>query len=288
MSQHDNGRRAAGHPGEPWQQGHQGRPDYATGQQDQSANWRQGGQQGGQHSQYDEGRQQHGDNWRDQGAAPRSTQRRGPDEHPAYSGGQGSFGGQASDNDYGNRGITESGNYGNYDQGGQRSQRFGQYRQGYDARSDSTGGHGNFGPDGNNGGRDWNQGYPGNQGYGQSAVDRNQGYGRQRDWQQHAPSNQGGYGDDGYQGNWQRGQGGGQSYHDPDYHQWRSEQVSQLDRDYDEWRQHRYQRFSDEFNDWRSNRNRGAQQGQGGGNAQPSASAEGGKSSETGSAKSHK
>lgn len=41
---------------------------------------------------------------------------------------------------------------------------------------------------------------------------------------------------------------------DPDYHQWRREQIQNLDSDYDEWRQQRYSKFADEFNSWRSNR----------------------------------
>jgi hypothetical protein len=257
MAQHDNGRRAAGHQGEPWQQGHQGRPDDASRQQDQFSG-RSGGQQGGyreegfggQHAQYGQGGQQHGDNWRDQGGSRGGgSYRPGQEDRGGYAGGQGSVVGQAADNDYGNRGITESGHYGNYGQsheaprgGGhdQGSQRFGQYRHGYDARSDAGGQGG-----------DWDRG---GQGYNPSSADRG---GRERQLQ--SPSDQDGYGANGYQGNWQRGQGGGQSYHDPDYHQWRSEQLRQLDRDYDEWRQHRYQRFASEFNDWRGSRNRGEQ-----------------------------
>jgi hypothetical protein len=41
---------------------------------------------------------------------------------------------------------------------------------------------------------------------------------------------------------------------DPDYHQWRSEQMRNLDDDYREWRQDRYKKFSDEFTQWRKNR----------------------------------
>ena len=41
---------------------------------------------------------------------------------------------------------------------------------------------------------------------------------------------------------------------DPDYHQWRSEQIRQLDDDYDQWRRERYQKFSEDFNNWRSTR----------------------------------
>ena len=220
MAQHDDGRRYDGQ-----QRGHR---DHGGGQQDQ----------------YGQPSQQQGDNWRD-----RPGYGRGPE---AGRGGQGSFGGQASDNDFGNRGITESGNFGNYgqrggqDQGGQRD---GGYRHGYDARSDSTGGYGN----GNGSFRPDNQGSRGGRGpsatWGQSLADNYQG---SRGWQE-SPDNHDRYGDNGYQGNFQQGQRG-QAYHDPDYHQWRSEQLSRLDRDYDEWRQHRYQRFSEDFDNWRSNR----------------------------------
>ena len=324
MAQHDNGRRPTGTPTGAWQQGQREHQDYSNAQQDQSSTGRygsqygqQGGQQGshheqqgsgGQHSQYGDNRAQQGDNWRERqgpsagGWRPAMEER---DRNWNDRGGQGSFGGQASDNDYGNRGITESGNFGNdgrgrddsystmsgrprygqggdYDQGGQSGQRFGSYRHGYDARSDSTGGYGsgNFGPDHDIGGN-WNaqrawrdeQRYRGGQGdgrqgygqgqqgygssYGQSSDDNYQG---SRAWQG-SPNNQDRYGDNGYQGNFQQGQRG-QAYHDPDYHQWRSEQLSRLDRDYDDWRQHRYQRFADEFDAWRNNRS-GQQPGTG-------------------------
>ena len=42
--------------------------------------------------------------------------------------------------------------------------------------------------------------------------------------------------------------------HDPDYHQWRSEQMRNLDNDYSEWRKERYKKFSEDFDQWRSSR----------------------------------
>ncbi len=42
-----------------------------------------------------------------------------------------------------------------------------------------------------------------------------------------------------------------QPHHDPDYHQWRAEQLQNFDSDYQNWRQERYRKFSEEFNDWR-------------------------------------
>jgi hypothetical protein len=52
----------------------------------------------------------------------------------------------------------------------------------------------------------------------------------------------------------------GEAHHDPDYHQWRAEQLRSFDDDYRQWRQERYRRFSDEFNEWRQGRTRGSQQ----------------------------
>ena len=45
---------------------------------------------------------------------------------------------------------------------------------------------------------------------------------------------------------------------DPDYHQWRNQQIEALDNDYDEWRKERYQKFSTEFDTWRSSRSTNA------------------------------
>lgn len=53
-----------------------------------------------------------------------------------------------------------------------------------------------------------------------------------------------------------------QQRRDPDYHQWREEQLRMLDDDYESWRKERYQKFSEEFNTWRANRTgSGATQG---------------------------
>ena len=67
-------------------------------------------------------------------------------------------------------------------------------------------------------------------------------------------------GDNGPQ-NWQdwqdrQGRSHDQNRHEfePDYHQWRAEQVRALDDDYRNWRQDRYKKFSEEFSDWRKNR----------------------------------
>lgn len=47
---------------------------------------------------------------------------------------------------------------------------------------------------------------------------------------------------------------GRQQHYDPDYEQWRHEQMRTLDNDYHGWRQERYQKFSEDFNKWRSER----------------------------------
>lgn len=64
------------------------------------------------------------------------------------------------------------------------------------------------------------------------------------------------YGRQGYgQSGWQQDHEGGQQHRfDPDYQQWREEQIRNLDDDYRTYRQERYRKFSDEFDSWRRNR----------------------------------
>lgn len=47
---------------------------------------------------------------------------------------------------------------------------------------------------------------------------------------------------------------GEQDAFDPDYHQWRREQLDTLDKDYREFRQERFKKFSDDFASWRASR----------------------------------
>ncbi len=49
---------------------------------------------------------------------------------------------------------------------------------------------------------------------------------------------------------------------DPDYQQWRNDQVRSFDDDYRNWRQERFRRFSDDFTNWRKGR---SEQGAGAG-----------------------
>jgi hypothetical protein len=58
---------------------------------------------------------------------------------------------------------------------------------------------------------------------------------------------------------------------DPDYRQWRNEQMQSLDDDYRNWRRDRYKKFADEFSTWRSSRDKSAQ-GSGAGSEDPSRS----------------
>ncbi len=52
----------------------------------------------------------------------------------------------------------------------------------------------------------------------------------------------------------QQGERESRSHHDPDYQQWRTEQLRSLDNDYEAWRGERYKKFSEDFNTWRSSR----------------------------------
>lgn len=67
--------------------------------------------------------------------------------------------------------------------------------------------------------------------------------------------------EDDFAGFWNEGRNenhGGHGHHprhvDPDYHQWRSEQIRNLDREYDEYRQERFKKFATDFDKWRSER----------------------------------
>jgi hypothetical protein len=42
--------------------------------------------------------------------------------------------------------------------------------------------------------------------------------------------------------------------YDPEYCQWRSEQIRKFDEDYRSWRLERFRRFSEEFSQWRQER----------------------------------
>ena len=71
-------------------------------------------------------------------------------------------------------------------------------------------------------------------------------------------------------------------HHDPDYHQWRNEQIRGLDNDYKAWREERYSNFSNEFGEWR--RGRQNKQSTGGSSSGSQGSGESDSSSTTGNA----
>jgi hypothetical protein len=57
----------------------------------------------------------------------------------------------------------------------------------------------------------------------------------------------------------------GQPMFDPEYQQWREQQMRELDTDYSHWRRERYEKFSQEFNEWREARRRNQQRAADGG-----------------------
>ena len=105
------------------------------------------------------------------------------------------------------------------------------------------GGYGPGNPGGIRGGSDWGSG----------TQDTRSGRGFGRDTDQWSPS--GGRHDQGERGDI-----------DPDYHQWREEQMRRLDDDYQSWRSERYKKFSSEFDQWRSSR---AERGTGSSTSRP-------------------
>ena len=202
----------------------------------------------------------------------------GNGQQSAYQGNnQGQYGGNyGHDTNY--QGAQEYGNY--YTQGDFRgyadnsNARFGNDVQS-SGRNDSNGDYGisrdaGYNPRETNANDQWEpensrgpRGYGHSQSYGGAMGHVDDIQRGSQGWQQHADrfqrtSTPGGYnqslgGNDqgGYQGNF--GHSGGQ-HHDPDYHQWRNEQIRGLDNDYKAWREERYSNFSNEFGEWRKGR----------------------------------
>lgn len=169
-------------------------------------------------------------------------------------GGESQFGGYGrsdSDDRGGNYGGRSGGGYG----GGQQYQQD-RYSQGGQQQGSDWGGA-----------RQSGAGYGGygssdrfSEGYGGSQYSGSQGGGAG----QYGSGRQDRFGG-GFYGDSDRFSSGGhqsQQGHDPDYHQWRNEQISSLDKDYETYRGERYQKFSDDFNTWRSNRTKNADQNQ--------------------------
>lgn len=222
--------------------------------------------------------------------------------------------------------FNERGDHQGYGSEDHRGSSPGGYRQEFENRNDRSDryeqeryGHERYGQYGLNRSRGESQGYPrsGREGFGAHGPQGRSGYdngpGRQHQaWG--APYESQGFRDD--EGRFaspyrddERGQGGyGNAYgftrnappaqqsrghRDPDYQQWRDEQLRTLDDDYDSWRKERYQKFSDDFSQWRSSRTSGSsgqqqpgQQNQkGGGSQSASSTASGGNQGNTGKSK---
>lgn len=164
-----------------------------------------------------------------------------------YGGGQGNYGSGRSGDDWGrNQGGTDW-----------RSAPGGYGRDTADRERGPQGGRGfsDPGPRGTYDQASYERGSQGFRGRGLQAHERfgnedvfSQGSRDERQGWQGERQGQGGYG---------VAAGHEQHHFDPDYHQWRSEQLRNLDEDYRSWRQERYKKFSDEFNSWRAGRNRG-------------------------------
>lgn len=128
-----------------------------------------------------------------------------------------------------------------------------QQHSGYDPRSDALGANFNsrYGPySANDNPRRRHDDYP------QARPQmRSEAFERQP-FAQHYPAPQQGYQDPRSQ---QPYQGQPQPHHDPDYLQWRDEQMQQMDENYQAWRQQRYAKFSNEFGEWQKNQKPEAQ-----------------------------
>ncbi len=151
-----------------------------------------------------------------------------------------------------------------YGQGGQQSQwsDYGDYSRDY------AGDYGQYGM------RDRDEDRYGQfGGHGQDRERFNRPSGLDRDYRGAGYAGPGGYGG-GYGGSYSgsqsgySGRGSQEQQFDPDYSQWRREQMRALDDDYDQWRQDRFKKFSDEFSAWRSTR----QQTAGTGKTEPGSS----------------
>ena len=142
---------------------------------------------------------------------------------------------------YGSRDERRGGEYGGYGGGdaGYRNQSYRQGDRGYDE------------------GRDWNRAYGSDEDrYGHERFQGGSGGYRSNTGPYAGSQTYGGYGDQLGYGSYQGGRQQ-QHHHDPDYQQWREQQLRNLDEDYQSWRGERYKKFSDEFDSWRKNRQGG-------------------------------
>lgn len=140
--------------------------------------------------------------------------------------------------------------------------------QGYGSRDERRGGYEQpgyrnqglrHGAAGYDEGRDWSRGYGSDEGHhGHERFQGGAGGYRSNAGPYAGSQTYGGYGDQLGYGSRPEGRHEGQ-HHDPDYQQWREQQLRNLDDDYQSWRGERYKKFSDEFDNWRKNR-QGAEQ----------------------------
>lgn len=92
--------------------------------------------------------------------------------------------------------------------------------------------------------------YGGYGGYGSGGA----GYGGGPDWERdHGSSHERIHGPD-FGGGGERDEARREHHFDPEYRQWRAEQIRALDEAYWKYRQERYRRFSEEFEQWRRSR----------------------------------
>lgn len=184
--------------------------------------------------------------------------RTGPDEWAERG-----YGGRGGGEYEGGRGLRSGhfGSAGSYARGG-----YGGYGSNAGPHASPGGGSGDWGDDEGLGEGEYSErGYQGRQG-GSDAYSRSGrgAYGGRPGGFAGGGGYGGSYGDD--PRNWGARDDGGSarrgfasgsrdhSHHDPDYQQWRDEQMRSLDEDYRSWREERYRKFSDEFDAWRKNR----------------------------------
>lgn len=228
-----------------------------------------------EHQRRNRGQEQYGDSPSAQGdhrGASQSGAPRGQHNHQEGGYGQQSqsdfdhFAGQARGNDFGSDyGSSRYGGPGNSTYGGDGGgQNYQDDRSGWgrqpESHSQSGGQH--YQDDRSSGGwgrqqQAFDQGSGGRQagGYGARNDQSGGGYGHQPSGDRYS---------EGFYGDASRFSHGGQrennnqyqsrGTHDPDYQQWRTEQLRNLDNDYENWRADRYKKFSEEFNTWRSSR----------------------------------
>ena len=165
-----------------------------------------------------------------------------------YGGGQSNYGSSGARQDWGDRDSSSGGGWQGSPAGyGRDTANFGNRQEPGPSRRQGAEGYGHYGGRGDDG-----SSWPGNE---RSYNDRGDGN-RGGTWRGRDYEASQGYGArPGEFGNGPLGSGDERQQHwDPDYHQWRGEQMRNLDNDYADWRRDRYKKFSDEFNSWRSNR----------------------------------